>query len=466
MEVSKKSRRTIFVVLLCACMVASMVQTALSTALPPIMEEMGLAMSTVQWLNSSYSLVMGTMILATAWLIKRFPARPLFLIFQSIFTVGLLVSALAGSFVPLLLGRILQAVGCGLLMSLTQVIILTIYPANERGSIMGIYGLAVSGAPVLAPTLAGIIIDLAGWRAIFWICLVLSIAILAGGVYAVKNTTETEPSKLDLLSFLLCAVGFFGITNGLGNTASAPLLSLSVGGSLALGGIALILFALRQNKLETPFIQLAIFRNYEFRTAVIASMILYCGMMAVSTLLPVYVQSIRGFKATVSGLVTLPGSLATALVSPVAGKLYDKLGIQKLYIIGSLFIVVGHFSMFLMGESTPLILVGAFFVIRQIGTGALMMTTVTWGMSRLEAKYTSDGTALISSLRTIAGAVGAALFSAIMTAAAKGSEPAGMIVGTRTAFLGITAVSALLLLIAFGIIRHERQIVKAQGTDG
>ena len=95
-----------------------------------------------------------------------------------------------------------------------------------------------------------------------------------------------------------------------------------------------------------------------------------------------------------------------------------------------------------------------------------MMTTVTWGMSRLEAKYTSDGTALISSLRTIAGAVGAALFSAIMTAAAKGSEPAGMIVGTRTAFLGITAVSALLLLIAFGIIRHERQIVKAQGTDG
>lgn len=193
-------------------------------------------------------------------------------------------------------------------------------------------------------------------------------------------------------------------------------------------------------------------------------MILYCGMMAVSTLLPVYVQSIRGYPATISGLVTLPGSLVTALVSPVAGKLYDRLGIQKLYLIGSIFIVAGHFLMFLMGESTPLILVGAFFVIRQIGTGALMMTTVTWGMSRLEAKYTSDGTALISSLRTIAGAVGAALFSAIMTAAAKGSEPSGMILGTRAAFMGITAVSALLLLIAFRIIHHERQIVKARDS--
>lgn len=462
MEVNQKARGKIFVVLLCACMVASMVQTALSTALPPIMEEMGLTMSTVQWLNSAYSLVMGTMILATAWLIKRFPSRPLFLVFQSIFAVGLLISALAGSFVPLLLGRVLQAVGCGLLMSLTQVVILTIYPASERGSIMGIYGLAVSGAPVLAPTLAGVIIDLAGWRAIFWICLVLSMAILAGGVLTVKNTTETERSKLDIPSFLLCAVGFFGITNGLGSTASAPLFSLAVGGSLVMGVGALAMFALRQNRMDKPFIQLAIFRNYEFRTAVIASMILYCGMMAVSTLLPVYVQSIRGYPATISGLVTLPGSLVTALVSPVAGKLYDRLGIQKLYVIGSIFIVAGHFLMFLMGESTPLILVGAFFVIRQIGTGALMMTTVTWGMSRLEAKYTSDGTALISSLRTIAGAVGAALFSAIMTAAAKGSEPSEMVLGTRTAFMGITAVSVLLLLIAFRIIHHERQIVKAR----
>lgn len=462
MQVSKKTRGTIFLILLCACMVASMVQTALSTALPPIMSEMGLAMTTVQWLNSSYSLVMGTMILATAWLIKRFPARPLFLFSQSIFTAGLLISALAGSFIPLLLGRILQAVGCGLLMSLTQVIILTIYPANERGGIMGIYGLAVSGAPVLAPTLAGVIIDLAGWRAIFWICLTLSIIILVSGIFAVKNTTETEHSKLDIVSFLLCAIGFFGITNGLGNTASSPFFSFAAGGSLTLGGVALFIFAMRQNKMEKPFIQLSIFCSYEFRTAVIASMILYCGMMAVSTLLPVYIQSIRGYPATVSGLVTLPGSLVTALVSPVAGKLYDKLGIQKLYIMGSLFIVAGHFFLFMMGESTPLVLVGTFFVVRQIGIGALMMTTVTWGMSRLEAKYTSDGTALISSLRTIAGAVGAALFSAIMTAAARGTDPSGMIAGTKAAFGGITAVSALLLIIAFGVIRRERQTTNSK----
>ena len=462
MQVSKKARSAIFLILLCACMVASMVQTALSTALPPIMAEMGLAMSTAQWLNSSYSMVMGTMILATAWLIKRFPARPLFLIFQSIFTLGLLVSALAGSFVPLLLGRILQAIGCGVLMSLTQVIILTIYPANERGSIMGIYGLAVSGAPVLAPTLAGIVIDLAGWQAIFWICLILSVGILAGGVLVVKNTTVTEHCKLDILSFLLCTMGFFGITTGLGNTASAPFFSLYVGGSFLLGIGALLLFILRQNKMEQPFIQLSIFRNYEFRTAVIASMILYCGLMAVSTLLPVYVQAIRGYPATISGIVTLPGSLATALVSPIAGKLYDKLGIKKLYLAGSLLIVLGHFSMFLMGDETPLVLVGIFFVIRQIGTGALMMTTVTWGMSRLEPKNTSDGTAVISSLRTIAGAMGAALFSAIMTAAAKGSDPTGMLAGTQVAFGGITAVSAILLIIAFGIIWRDRRMISSQ----
>lgn len=457
MKIDKKTRRAVFAVLLCASMVASMIQTALSTALPPIMEEMDLAMTTVQWLNSSYSLVMGIMILATAWLIRRFPARPLFLIFQSVFTAGLLISALAGSFPPLLAGRILQAIGCGLLMSLTQVIILTVYPADERGSVMGIYGLAVSGAPVLAPALAGIIIDLTGWRIIFWICFLLSAVTLTCGAFLIKNITDTEHSRLDFGSFFLCAVGFSGLTNGLGNLASSPFLSPASGGSLLLGVAALLLFVLLQNKLEKPFIHLSILRSYEFRSAVLASMILYCGLMAVSTLLPVYLQSVRGFPATVSGLVTLPGSLVTALISPVAGKWYDKLGIQKLYIIGSLFIVTGHLCLSLMGKNTPLTLITIFFVVRQIGTGALMMTTVTWGMSRLDPKYTSDGTALISSLRTVAGAAGAALFSAVMTAASRGNDTAGMLAGTQTAFIGVTLVSAFLLLTAFGIIRHERQ---------
>ena len=465
MKRNKKNRSAIFIVLLCACMVASMIQTALSIALPPIMDEMNLTMSTVQWLNSSYSLVMGIMILATAWLIRRFPARPLFLVFQSVFTVGLLISALAGSFIPLLAGRILQAAGCGLLMSLTQVVILTLYPAHERGSIMGIYGLAVSGAPVLAPTLAGILIDLSGWRAIFWICLFFSATTLLGGVFVIRNTTKTEHSRLDLLSFLLCAAGFFGLTNGLGNMASAPFFSPAAGGSLICGGAALLLFILRQNKMEKPFIRLCIFRNFEFRTAVLASMILYCGLMAVSTLLPVYIQSIRGLRATVSGFVTLPGSLATALISPAAGKWYDKLGIRKLFLIGSLFIAVGHLCMSLMTENTPLVLVAVFFVIRQVGTGALMMTTVTWGMSRLDPEYASDATALISSLRTIAGAAGAALFSAVMTAAARGNSPVGMLAGTQAAFIGVTAVSAVLLLTAFGIIRHERQATDTGYSD-
>lgn len=320
--VSKSNKKAcIFCVLLSSCIISSMVQTALNTALALIMEEMSVSAGTAQWLASSYSLVMGIMVLSTAFLIRRYPSRPLYLSFMSLFSLGLLLAALSPSFWVLLLGRVLQAVGCGLLMSLTQVVILSVYPPETRGSVMGLYGLAVCAAPVLAPTLTGIIIDSMGWQMVFWIALGASVITLGIGFFTMGNVTETTPISFDILSLLLCAAGFASLVVGLGNWSSYKFVSVPVLG-LVVGGLGfLLLFVKRQQQLSVPFLNLKAFANLEFRLSVLSSMLIYCSMMAVSTLLPLYNQSLRGVSATTSGLIMMPGSLVTALISPVAGKM-------------------------------------------------------------------------------------------------------------------------------------------------
>lgn len=452
MEITEQTRKRIFIVLLLSCIIGSLIQTALNTALTPIMAELAIPAGTAQWLTSSYSLAMGIMVLATAFLIRRFPSRALFLVFMGLFATGLLLAALADSFAVLLTGRILQAIGSGVLMSLTQVVILSAYPLEERAGVMGTFGLAVTAAPVLSPTLSGIIIDHFGWQMIFLASFVLAAALWAAGFFLMKNITPTEPARLDVVSLLLCAIGFTGLVLGLGNLSRYSFSSLQVLGAITMGAAALLLFTRRQFKLSKPFLELRIFSNYEFRNAVIASMLMYGVMIAASTLLPLYNQSLRGFPASLSGLITMPGSLLTALASPVAGKLYNKIGIRKLYLLGSLLIAGGHLALSFLSYTTPVFLIVLLFSIRQIGIGLLLMSTITWGMSTLEAKNAADGTALISSLRTIAGAIGSAFFVSLMTATG-GSDPVSIMTGMRAAFTGIALLSFGIVYIAVRKVR-------------
>ena len=162
-----KKKMGIFLSILVTCIVGAMLSTALNTALPQMMADFGVDASIGQWLASIYSLVMGIMVLATPFLIRRIPTKRLYLASVLIFAVGVACSALTSSFVIMMVGRVLQAASNGIVTALGQVVILTIFPPEKRGQMMGIYGLAIGVSPVVAPTVAGLIVDAYGWRMIF-----------------------------------------------------------------------------------------------------------------------------------------------------------------------------------------------------------------------------------------------------------------------------------------------------------
>ena len=222
-----------------------------------------------------------------------------------------------------------------------------------------------------------------------------------------------------------------------------------------IGVIFCALFILRQCGLEKPFLDVKILGSRDYAVSVVSSMVLYLVMMGSSVLIPLYVQSIMGYSAVTSGLVTLPGSLATAIVSPFAGRLYDKIGIKTIFMAGSAALIFSNVGMFFLTMTTPLWVTAVLNVIRNMSIGCLMMPLLTWGTSNVNPKKVADASALLTSFRTIAGSIGSAVFVGIMAAVSANSVASygdnAQIHGLNVAFLGMTAGSlALLLLAVFG----------------
>lgn len=454
-----RKRALIFINLVVSGIATSILSTAMTTALPNVVEFFGVSTSIGQWVTSGYSLAMGVVMPLTAFLITRFPTKRLYLSGIGCFLVGILLSIMGRTFGVMMAGRVLQACGNGVLMSAAQVIILTVYPAEKRGAMMGTYGLSTTAAPIIAPTIAGLMIDAFGWKSIFYLVLVIMAVSLVISGFVFQNVLELQDKKFDFPSFVESVFAFGGITLGLGNLSSYGLVSLQAGAPLLIGIVVCVLFVLRQCSLEKPFLDIKILRNPSYTVSVISSMVLYLVMMGSSVMMPLYVQTVMGYSAVVSGLVTLPGSLATAVVSPFAGRLYDKMGIKRIFITGSAALLISNVGMYFLSMSTPLWVAAGLNVIRNLSIGSLMMPLLTWGTSSVSSKKVADASSLLTSLRTIAGSVGSAVFVGIMTVVSTNSAAvygsSALMHGMNVSFLCMAAGSLVLLLISILGVRNH-----------
>lgn len=458
--VSDKKRSLIFINLVVSGIATSVLTTAMTTALPDVVAYFGIATSTGQWITSGYSLAMGIVMPLTAFLITKFPTKKLYLSGISVFLLGLLLSIFAGNFSIMMVGRVLQACGNGILMAAAQVVILTLYPLEKKGTMMGTYGLATTAAPIIAPTVAGLMIDAFGWKSIFYVAFVILAASLVMSCLVFDNVLELQDKKFDSLSFLESIVAFGGITLGIGNLTSYGLLSIQAGLPLLVGIIGCVFFMHRQCTLDKPFLDVKILKNKNYSVSVISSMLLYFVMMGSSVMMPLYVQTVMGYSAVVSGLVTLPGSLATALVSPLAGRIYDKIGIKRIFLFGSVFLLISNVGMYFVTLDTPLFVACILNVFRNISIGSLMMPLLTWGTNSVDAWKVADASSLLTSFRTIAGSIGSAVFVGIMTQVGNASVTRygerALIHGLNISFLGMALGTVALLFLAIFAVKKRR----------
>jgi EmrB/QacA subfamily drug resistance transporter len=335
------------------------------------------------------------------------------------------------------------------------------YPPEKKGTMMGTYGLATTAAPVVAPTIAGLMIDAFGWKSIFYVVLVVMVISFIMACLVFEDILELQDKKFDVISFGESIFAFGGITLGIGNITSYGLISVQAGLPLLIGIVACVFFVVRQIGLESPFLDVKILKNRQYAISVLSSMILYFTMMGSSVLMPLYVQTVMGYSAVISGLVTLPGSLATALVSPLAGRMYDRMGIRKIFLVGSICLVASNIGMTFITLDTPLVIAAVWNVLRNVSIGALMMPLLTWGTMSVKMQKVADATSLLTSFRTIAGSIGSAVFVGIMTAVGNASQTTygdgALMHGLNMAFAAMSLSAFLLVLLAVFATRRKEE---------
>lgn len=408
-------------ILLVAAFIVILNETIMNVAVPKLMQELRIAASVAQWLSTGFMLTMAVIIPTTGFLIQKFTTRTLFLAAMSLFCMGTLVSGLAPGFGVLLVGRVLQACGTGLMMPLLMTIILTLIPPHRRGAAMGTVVIVIAVAPAIGPTISGFIINSYSWRFLFFSVLPIAIGALAYGYKTLVNVGEPSNPKLDILSIPISALAFGGIVYGF--SAASGEQGGGAGGwtnptvlaSLTAGGIALVAFTLRQLKIESPLLDLRAFRFKMYTLSVIIVGSLCMAMFSTFLLLPIYLQQVHHFSSLKTGLLMLPGGVLMGVSSPLTGRLFDRYGPRLLTITGTTFLLVVLWQFTTVTETTPWVKLVIMHCAMMLSISCVMTPVNTTGLNELPRSLHSHGTAISSTTQQVAGAVGTALLVTIMS---------------------------------------------------
>lgn len=448
-----ENRKLIIGIIIIGAFISSLNQTVMTASLPRIMTDFGISAGIGQWLTTGYLLFMGVMIPCTGYLMEHFSSKKLYLVSVSLFFTGCAVAAFSSNVSMLLLARIIQALGAGILLPLPQVVAFRLYAPEERGTIMGIVGLTTGFAPAFGPTFAGWIADFFGWRTIFYIMCVLAALGIILAIIKLPDEKMHSDGKLDILSVILSTIGFCCLLTGVSNQGNYGFLSTVTIVPLLTGILCVTLFAIRQLKISSPLLELRIFRNRNFAFGTILLIFAYGSMLSVSTLLPIYIQNLRGYSATVSGLVMLPGALFLAFLNPLCGRILDKRGPYLLSLAGLALLGSATFGLSFIGAGTPLFFIIMIYGVRMLGIVALLQPLQTWSVNSVESKFVAHGTALMNTLRQVGGSIISALLVTVMSSTAKDS---GDMRGIQASFL-VTSIIVLIALTVSAIYMNPKK---------
>ncbi|PTA67422.1 DHA2 family efflux MFS transporter permease subunit [Deinococcus arcticus] len=459
--------RTVILVLLISTFVVILNETIMNVALPRLMADLNVSARLAQWLSTAFMLTMAVVIPITGFLLQRLSTRTVYFTAMGLFCVGTLLAALAPSFVPLLLARVVQASGTAIMLPLLMTTVLTLVPAQQRGAVMGSLSIVISVAPAIGPTLSGLILQVLPWRFLFVFVLPVALAALVYGARTLRNVGTPRPVALDLPSVPLAALGFGGLVYALSQVGEGGGggLNAQTGVPLLVGAVALAAFLWRQVALQrrdAPLLDLRAFRFPQFALGVglmvIAMVALFGGMI----LLPLYLQNLRGLSTLQTGLLLLPGGLLMGLLAPGVGRLYDRIGPRPLALPGTVLMTAVLLGLSRIDASTPIWALLALHLTLSGGLALLFTPVFTSSLSPLPPHLYSHGSAILSTLQQVAGAAGTALLVALMAGraaqltAAGTPAPDAQVAGLHLAFLAAAGVGVLAVGLALGL-RASRQ---------
>jgi len=440
----------------------------ITIALPSIQDDFGASFATLQWVVHGYALMLGSLILIGGGAGDKFGRRRIFMIGIGVFAVSSILCAAAPDAVTLIGARILQGIGAALMIPQSLAIIATSFPKDVRGRAIGIWAGASAITTALGPPLGGFLIDAFDWRAVFWINLPLSVAVIWLTMRHVpESRNEFATGAMDWLGGILAVIGFGALTLSLTTASETVSLSAGVMIWLGLGLVGILAFIAVERNVRQPLMPLSLFSNRAFAGANLMTLLLYGSFSAVLFLLPFDLIERRGYSASEVGMLLLPIGLIIGVTSRFAGQWADRTGPRFFLMAGSL-IVAFAALIFALNISSLWLGVVAPVVIMSLGMAAVVAPLTTAVMNAAPDEQSGAASGINNAASRLAGLFSVAIVGSIATIiflaeagnAAQGTEPR---FGTlpepasparpvlEAAFLDAYSI-AMLIAAAFGVL--------------
>lgn len=424
------------------------VETAMNVTFPTLMEEFNIGTSTVQWMTTSYLLVLAAVVPTSSFLNRRFRTKHVFIAAMCFYIAGIVCGFTAVSFPMLLCGRILEGIGTGIALPLMFNLITEQAPLKNMGTMMGIGTLVTAMAPAVGPSVGGWLAENFGWRAIFAALLPILAVAFVIGIFSIRQSHEVTNEKFDFLGWLPLALSFaslvFAVDLGLAQGITSPVLW----GCLVAFVVFLALFVRRESKASEPLIHLSVFKQKRFVFALLSLICLQFVVLGLSFLIPNYSQLVMGTGETEAGSILLPGCVVGAIMAPLSGQILDKFGARKPILTGAACALIGTilFAVFSQNLITGVAIV--FYICFAFGQSLMSGNSLTTALTFLPVETKPDGNAVVNTLQQLAGAIGTSVSSAIVNTAQVGATNMALatMAGTREAYVLLACVMIVPLL--------------------
>jgi EmrB/QacA subfamily drug resistance transporter len=404
------------VLVLVAGMFMSVLDTSIvNVAISAIQTDFGGSTADVAWISTAYSLVLGVVVPASAWLGDRFGIARVYTLSLAAFALSSALCGLAWNLDSLIAFRVIQAIPGGLLPAVSLTMVYRIVPPARIGAAMGMYGLGIVFAPALGPALGGYLVEYVNWRLVFYINIPVGVLGVAAAIILLPKFAPAITRRFDLFGFLTIATGLVSLLLAFSEGPTWGWTGYRVLGLIALSVLSLAAFVVIELEVEYPLLNLRVFTNRLYTLSLLAMSVMMTGLFATLFYVPLFLQEGLGYPALRAGLLILPQALVMAVLMPVAGRLYDKIGPRYLAFFGLLIAAAGTFM--LMGISPDMTRseLVMWLCIRAAGTGLAMMPIMTGGLSSLPPVLTTSGSAINTVAQRVSAALGLAALTAVAT---------------------------------------------------
>ena len=419
--------------------------TVVNVAFPTLQREFGATLHSAQWIVSLYVLVLGIVTPVAGYLADRFGLKRMFILGLALFTAGSVACGLAPTLGWLIAGRVLQGVGGGITQPSATALLYRAFPPSRIGRAFGVFGIALLVAPALGPVLGGWLVDAGYWRWIFF----LNVPVGAWGILAgrqwLQEWRRPETPPLDRPGLLLSSVGFGALLYAAASARAEGLASATVTVSLAVGVTALITLWIVEHRSDAPLLDVRLLENPIFLAANIVGYVGVVGLFAAQFLLPLFLETIQGLSPGAVGQVLLAQPLAAAVATPLAGRLYDRIGPRVLAVTGFFLLALSTWGLVHLDAHTSLGHIRLLLAVRGLAFGMTIQTTFTTALGSVPRARVARASAFVSATRFSIQAVSVAVLSALVG----GVAGTYTVQGFATAYGVTLAFAVLACVLAF-----------------